>query len=481
MPAYEAVIGLETHVQVKTGSKMFCSCPNKYGEPPNTLVCPICMGFPGALPVPNKLAIRKTVEAGMLLNCEIAPYSKFDRKNYFYADMAKSFQLSQLDQPLCLGGRVRIGGKGFSGSDIPEREVRLNRIHLEEDVAKLSHKGNATTVDFNRCSLPLMEIVTEPDLRSADEVYCYLTNLKQILQYGDIGDCDQEKGQMRCDVNVSVRPVGTSKFGTKAEIKNLNSIRAAHRAVEYEIWRQVKELEAGGTIVQETRGWNDDTGESYSMRNKETVDDYRYFPEPDLMPIYLTDAYIEEIRSALPELPDQMRDRFVREYGLTEYDAQVLTQEKALADYFNRAAKLVKTQKTLSNWIQTELLRELSAAGITIEECPVAPDKLAALVTMIESGTINGKIGKVVFAEMFTTGKDAKTVVEEKGLIQVSDSGAIEGFVNQVIEQNPAQVEQYQSGNPKVIQFLVGQTMKLSKGKANPQMCLELLKKKLDA
>ncbi len=480
MPAYEAVIGLETHVQVKTRSKMFCSCPNKYGEEPNTMVCPICMGYPGALPVPNKQAIRKTVEAGMLLNCEIAHYSKFDRKNYFYADMAKSFQLSQLDQPLCLGGRVRIGGKGFSGSEIAERDVRLNRIHLEEDVAKLSHKGNATTVDFNRCSLALMEIVTEPDFHSADEVYCYLTNLKQILRYGDVSDCDQEKGQMRCDVNVSVRPVGSDKLGTKAEIKNLNSIRAAHRAVEYEIWRQVKEIEAGGTIIQETRGWNDDTGESYSMRNKETVDDYRYFPEPDLMPVYLNDAYLDEIRNALPELPDQMRERFVSDYSLTEYDAQVLTQERELAAYFDAAAKLVKTQKILSNWIQTELLRELAAAETVIENCPVSPEQLAELIIMIENNTINGKIGKVVFAEMFISGKDAKTVVEEKGLVQVSDQGAIEEMVNQVIEQNPTQVEQYKSGNPKVIQFLVGQTMKLSKGKANPQICLDLLKKKLD-
>ncbi len=480
MPKYEAVIGLETHVQVKTLSKMFCSCPNKYGEPPNTLVCPICMGYPGALPVPNKEAIRKTVEAGMLIDCTIAPYSKFDRKNYFYADMAKSFQLSQLDQPLCLGGRVRIGGKGFSGSDIAEREIHLNRIHLEEDVAKLSHKGTATIVDFNRCSLPLMEIVTEPDFHSADEVYCYLVNLKQILQYGNISDCDQEKGQMRCDVNVSVRPVGTTKLGTKAEIKNLNSIRAAHRAVEYEIWRQIKELEAGGTIVQETRGWNDDTGESYSMRNKETVDDYRYFPEPDLMPVYLNDAYLAEIRAALPELPHQMRERFVRDYQLTDYDAQVLTQDKVLANYFNQAAKLVKTPKILSNWIQTELLRELAAAELEIDACPVSPERLAELIVMIENNTINGKIGKVVFAEMFTSGKDAKTVVDEKGLVQVSDQGAIESMVAEVIEKNPEQVSQYRGGNPKVIQFLVGQAMKLSKGKANPQMVLELLKSKLD-
>ncbi|MFA6999484.1 MAG: Asp-tRNA(Asn)/Glu-tRNA(Gln) amidotransferase subunit GatB [Victivallaceae bacterium] len=481
MPKYEAVIGLETHVQVKTASKMFCACPNQYGADPNTLTCPVCMGLPGALPVPNKLAIRKTVEAGMLLNCTIAPYSKFDRKNYFYADMAKSFQLSQLDQPLCLGGKVHIGGKGFSGTEVVERDVQLNRIHLEEDVAKLSHKGTATIVDFNRCSLPLMEIVTEPDMHSADEVYNYLVTLKQILQYGNISDCDQEKGQMRCDVNVSIRPVGQKEFGTKAEIKNLNSIRAAHRAVEYEIWRQTNEIEAGRAIVQETRGWNDDTGESYSMRNKETVDDYRYFPEPDLMPIFLDDSYINEIRASLPELPEQRRARFIEEFSLTEYDAQVLTQDKETADYFETAARLVKTPKTLANWILTELLRELGANGITIAECPVSPERMAGLILLIEDNTINGKIAKTVLSEMLKSEKEAKQIVEAQGLSQVSDQGEIEMLVMKVIAENAVQVEQYKSGNPKVIQYLVGQVMKSSKGKANPQMALELLKSKMDS
>lgn len=480
MPKYEAVIGLETHVQVKTASKMFCACPNQYGAPPNTLTCPVCMGFPGALPMPNKQAIRKTAEAGMLLNCTIAPYSKFDRKNYFYADMAKGFQISQLDQPLCLGGKVRIGGTGFSGSEVADREVHLNRIHLEEDVAKLSHQGSATIADFNRCSVPLMEIVTEPDLDSADEVYSYLVNLKQILQYGNISDCDQEKGQMRCDVNVSLRLVGDKELGIKAEIKNLNSIRAAHRAVEYEIWRQTNELEAGNTIVQETRGWNDDTGESYSMRSKETVDDYRYFPEPDLMPILLDDAYIAEIRAALPELPEQRRARFIADFALTEYDAQVLTQDKALADYFEVAAALVKTPKILANWILSELLRELSSADGTINECLVTPQKMAGLMILIEDNTINGKIGKTVLTEMLQNGQDAKQIVEQKGLVQVTDQGAIEALVLQVITENPTQVEQYQAGNPKVIQYLVGQLMKLSKGKANPQMAIQLLKEKME-
>lgn len=479
MPKYEAVIGLETHVQVKTASKMFCACPNQYGAPPNTLTCPVCMGFPGALPMPNKQAIRKTAEAGMLLNCTIAPYSKFDRKNYFYADMAKGFQISQLDQPLCLGGKVRIGGTGFSGSEVADREVHLNRIHLEEDVAKLSHQGSATIADFNRCSVPLMEIVTEPDLDSADEVYSYLVNLKQILQYGNISDCDQEKGQMRCDVNVSLRLVGDKELGIKAEIKNLNSIRAAHRAVEYEIWRQTNELEAGNTIVQETRGWNDDTGESYSMRSKETVDDYRYFPEPDLMPILLDDAYIAEIRAALPELPEQRRARFIADFALTEYDAQVLTQDKALADYFEVAAALVKTPKILANWILSELLRELSSADGTINECLVTPQKMAGLMILIEDNTINGKIGKTVLTEMLQNGQDAKQIVKEKGLVQVTDQSAIEALVLQVITENPTQVEQYQAGNPKVIQYLVGQLMKLSKGKANPQMAIQLLKEKM--
>ena len=319
---YEAVIGLEVHIQVRTASKMFCSCPNRFGAEPNTLICPVCMGYPGTLPVPNHEAIRKAVVAGLLTGCEIAHFSKFDRKSYFYPDLVKNYQISQYDLPFCRRGKLRIGGTGFSGAPLPEKWIGITRIHLEEDPAKLNHTGGATGADYNRSGVPLLETVSEPDMRSADEAYAYLTRLKEIMQYGGISDCDMEKGQMRCDVNISLRPVGQQEFGTKIELKNLNSFRAAHRAIEYEYWRQSEILDRGGLISQETRGWNDDTGESYLMRSKEQAHDYRYFPDPDLMPVTLSEQEIEELRAALPELPDAMRRRFVADFGLTEYDAE---------------------------------------------------------------------------------------------------------------------------------------------------------------
>ncbi|MFA7229742.1 MAG: Asp-tRNA(Asn)/Glu-tRNA(Gln) amidotransferase subunit GatB [Victivallaceae bacterium] len=480
MAEYEAVIGLEVHVQVKTASKMFCSCPNRYGEEPNSLVCPVCMGYPGVLPVPNKEAIMKTVAAGLMTGCEIARFSKFDRKSYFYPDMPKNYQISQYDLPFCEHGAVKIYGKGFSGADIGERTIGITRIHLEEDVAKLTHFAGYSGVDYNRAGVPLMETVSEPDIRTPDEAYAYLTALKQIMQYAGISDCDMEKGQMRCDVNISIRRKGAEKFGTKIEIKNLNSLRAIHRSLEHEIWRQEQVIEAGGSLQQETRGWNDDQGETYLMRTKEHAHDYRYFPDPDLMPITLTDSEIDTIRQNLPELPEAMRDRFVRDYDLTPYDAEVLTQDRHVAAYFNLGAKLVKTPKTLANWIISELLRELANANIAISECKIAPEQFAGMLQLIENQTISGKIAKDVFAEMFQTGKDAKVIVEEKGLVQVTDSSEIERFVEQAIAANQPQVTQYQEGNDKVLQFFVGQVMKLSKGKANPQMVVELLRKKLD-
>jgi len=481
MSKYEAVIGLEVHIQVRTETKMFCSCPNKYGEAPNTLVCPVCMGYPGVLPTPNKEAIMRTIAAGLMCSCEIAAFSKFDRKSYFYPDMPKNYQISQYDLPFCANGRVHIYGKGFSGAELADKYIGLTRIHLEEDVAKLTHFASCSGVDYNRAGVPLMESVSEPDMRTPDEAYAYLTALKQIMQYAGISDCDMEKGQMRCDVNVSIRPVGTEKFGTKIEIKNLNSFRSIHRSLEHEIWRQEKVLEAGGTLTQETRGWNDDRNETYLMRSKESAHDYRYFPEPDLMPITLSAEQIEEIRRKLPELPEATRDRFVRDYDLTPYDAHVLTLEKAVSEFFDKGAKLVKTPKIMANWIISELLRELGSSGMSITECKITPEKLAGLVKLIEDNTINGKIAKDVFVEMFNLGKDARTVVDEKGLVQVTDSSAIDGFVSQAIEMNPAQVEQYRGGKTMVLQFLVGQVMKLSKGKANPQLVVELLKSKLDS
>ncbi|MBU8901895.1 MAG: Asp-tRNA(Asn)/Glu-tRNA(Gln) amidotransferase subunit GatB [Victivallales bacterium] len=480
MAEYEAVIGLEVHVEIKTESKMFCSCANKSGGDPNTRVCPVCMGYPGVLPVPNKKAIDETIVAGLLTGCEIANFSKFDRKSYFYPDMPKNYQISQYDLPFCEHGKIEISGKGFSGKDIGDVTIGITRIHLEEDVGKLTHFAGFSGVDYNRAGVPLMEVVSEPDIRSPDEAYAYLNKLKQIMQYAGISDCDMEKGQMRCDVNVSMRKVGTEKFGTKIEIKNLNSFRAAHRSLEHEIWRQPELLNAGETLQQETRGWNDDRGETYLMRVKEAEHDYRYFPDPDLMPVTFTDEEIEAFRTNLPELPEAMHKRFISEFDITDYDAEVICQSKSVALYFEQGAKLVKTPKILANWVISELLRELSDAGADISECKITPEQFAAMIALVENNTISGKIAKEVFAEMFKTAKDAQTIVKEKGLEQVTDTGAIESLVDEAIASNAPQVQQYKDGNPKVLQFFVGQVMKLSRGKANPKMVVELLKQKLD-
>ncbi|MDD3885777.1 MAG: Asp-tRNA(Asn)/Glu-tRNA(Gln) amidotransferase subunit GatB [Victivallaceae bacterium] len=476
---YEAVIGLEVHVQVRTKSKMFCSCPNRYGAEPNTLVCPVCMGYPGTLPVPNHEAIRKAVKAGLLTECTIAGFSKFDRKSYFYPDLVKNYQISQYDLPFCVKGRLAIGGKGFSGEPVADKFVGITRIHLEEDPAKLSHGGGASGADYNRSGVPLLEVVSEPDMRSADEAYAYLCALKEIMRYGDISDCDMEKGQMRCDVNISLRPFGQKEFGTKIELKNLNSFRAAHRAVEYETWRQADILDKGGSLRQETRGWNDENGESYLMRTKEQAHDYRYFPDPDLLPVTLAEADVEDIRASLPELPAAKRERFLREYGLTEYDAGVLTSDRFIADYFDAAARASSSPKLVANWVISELLWELGNAKTDIRDCRISPADLAGLVELIDKAVINGKIAKEVFSEMFAKGGAAKAIVEARGLAQVSDSGAIASVVTEAIKANPAQVEQYRAGNAKVLQFLVGQVMKLSRGKANPQLAIAELKKQL--
>ena len=479
MPSYEAVIGLEVHVQARTHSKMFCSCPNHFGAEPNTLVCPVCMGYPGVLPTPNREAIRKIVTTGLMCSCEIQRKSKFDRKSYFYPDSPKNYQLTQYDMPFCLHGKVHISGIGFSGEPLPDKDIGLTRIHLEEDVGKLTHFGTHSGVDYNRAGVPLMEIVSEPDMRSADEAYAYLTSLKQIIQYADISDCDMEKGQMRCDVNISIRERGAEKFGTKVELKNLNSFRAVHRAITYEIKRQILVLSEGGEIEQETRGWNDDVGDSYTMRGKENAHDYRYFPEPDMLPVEFTEEDIEEFKRNLPELPAARRERFVRDYQITEYDAQVLTQEKPCAEYFEAAASKSKAPKLVANWIVGELMRELSESGHSFADCPLPPENLAAMVDLIQNGTINGKIGKTVFAEMFSTGKKPADIIREKGLVQVSDEGAVLKFVEDVIAGNPAQVQQYHEGRKNVLQYLVGQVMKASRGKANPQTVQKLLAEKL--
>ncbi|MBT3380195.1 MAG: Asp-tRNA(Asn)/Glu-tRNA(Gln) amidotransferase subunit GatB [Lentisphaerae bacterium] len=477
---YEAVIGLEVHVQIRTASKMFCACANQYGAAPNASVCPVCLGYPGVLPVMNREAVRKTIVAGLMCGCSIPSHSKFDRKNYFYPDMPKDYQISQFDLPLCCGGAVDVGGEGFSGAPLPEKRIGLTRIHLEEDTAKLTHMGASSAVDFNRAGVPLMEIVSEPDMRSADEAHAYLTAIKQIMQYAGVSDCDMEKGQMRCDVNISVRPVGQTELGEKIEIKNLNSTRAIHRAIGYEIGRQIDAVEDGEPLRQETRRWDDEAGFTSVMRTKEDAHDYRYFPEPDLMPVNVGEEWLTEIRADLPESPQQRRERFVTDYGITEYDAQVLTDDKPLADYYEEAATGSANAKSVANWIMTELLRGLSDRELAIAESPVPAAHMAQLIGLIEDNTISGKIAKAVFAEMLESGKEPKAIVKEKGLVQVTDTAAIDGFVEQAISDNPSVVEDYRGGKKQALQFLVGQVMKFSRGKANPQLAIQALKQRLD-
>ena len=451
---YEAVIGLEVHVQLKTRSKMFCGCATEFGAEPNTQVCPVCLGYPGVLPVMNEEAIRKTILAGLMLGCEITRFSKWDRKNYFYPDMPKNYQISQYDLPLCKGGRV---GK-----------VGITRIHLEEDVAKSFHFATNSGVDFNRAGTPLMEIVSEPDIRSAQEAFDYMTALKEILISGGVSDCDMEKGQLRCDANVSMRPVGQEKFGEKVEIKNMNSISGVKHALEFEIQRQTKALERGEKLQQETRRWDNAAGKTYLMRTKEYAHDYRYFPEPDLMPVEISDAMMDEIRKLLPELPEAKRQRFVAQYGLPEYDAGVLVANAAVASFFESAAG--KNPKAAANWIMT--VSDITAT-------PIRPEHITELVAAIDAGQISGKQGKDVFAEMLATGTAPAAIIKERGLAQVSDTGAIESFAAQAIAADPTSVADFTAGNAAALNALVGQVMRLSRGKANPKLVSEILARKL--
>jgi aspartyl-tRNA(Asn)/glutamyl-tRNA(Gln) amidotransferase subunit B len=480
---YIATIGLEVHVQLKTRSKMFCACAVEYGAEPNTNVCPVCLGMPGALPVMNEEALKLTTLAGLMLGCDIAPKCKFDRKNYFYADMPKNYQISQYDLPICLNGAVPLHDLAYPKDAqktiaTPDKKVRLTRIHLEEDVAKSFHMESGTGIDFNRAGTPLMEIVSEAEIASAEEAFAYLTVLQQVMIYGGVSDADMEKGQLRCDVNVSVRRVGTDKWGTKIELKNLNSISGVRRALLFEIPRQIEVLEAGGTLDQETRRWDDVRGETTLMRIKESAHDYRYFPDPDLLPVK-TEMLVAAARDKMPELPWDKRARFVADYGVSDYDAGVLANDLDLATYFETAAKGAKKPKNIANWILNDLQSALSAESVMIGDCPIPPAALDELVNLIDSGTINGKQGKDVFAEMFATKKPAAVIVEEKGLKQVSDTGAIEAFCDEVIAANPGPVAEYKSGKTSVINFLKGQVMKLSKGKANPGVAGEVLEKKL--
>ena len=480
---YIASIGLEVHVQLKTRSKMFCASPVEFGAEPNTHTCPVCLGLPGALPVMNHKALRMTVLTGLMLGCDIAPVCKFDRKNYFYPDMPKNYQISQYDMPICTNGSVPLHDLAYPKDAqknivAPDKEVRLVRIHLEEDVAKSSHFENSTGIDFNRAGTPLMEIVTQPEINSPEEAFAFLTSLKQILIYGAVSDADMEKGQLRCDCNISVRAATQAELGVKIEIKNINSISGVRRALAYEIQRQIGVLENGGRIEQETRGWDDIAGETFLMRTKEFAHDYRYFPDPDLVPVK-SEVLLADVRARVPELPKAKRARFVQQYQVSPYDAGVLANDLDLARYFEAAAKGAKRPKNVVNWILNDLQNALSNAGKTINDCPMAPEALDELVNLIDSGKISGKQGKEVFAEMFASSKAAAAIVKEKGIEQLSDASAIEALCDQVIAANPKPAADFKAGNAASLNFLKGQVMKLSKGKANPQLAGEILERKL--
>ena len=472
---YEAVIGLEVHAQLQTKTKIFCGCETKFGEDANTRTCPVCIGMPGVLPVLNRKAVEYIVKTGLSTHGKVSPSSRFARKNYFYPDLPKGYQISQYELPIIEGGHVEIVIDGNV------KRIGITRIHLEEDAGKNLHQsaGNASLVDLNRAGTPLMEIVSEPDIRTAEEASEYLKKLRSILRYIEVSDADMEKGNFRCDANVSIRPVGATEFGTRAEIKNVNSFKFVQKAIEYEIKRQAQVLDEGGRVVQETRLFDSNKGVTFSMRSKEEAHDYRYFPEPDLVPIKISAEAIEEIRRSIPELPDAKRERFARDYGLPEYDADMLTQSRAMANYFEEATRLSNQPKTVSNWMMGELMRLINADGKEIDDSPIKPDRLAGLIKMIDAGVISIKIAKTVFEEMYKNGKDAETVVQEQGLVQVSDTGAIETIIDDVIKANPGQAADYKAGKDKLFGFFVGQVMKASKGKANPDVVNQLLKKKL--
>ena len=475
---FENTIGLETHVQLKTNTKMFCGCLLKTGCEPNTNVCPVCLGYPGALPVMNREAVKLTVMSGMMLGCEINRHATFDRKNYFYPDMAKDYQISENGNPLCIGGGVEI-----TRADGTKKFIRINHIHLEEDAAKINHYAAHSGVDFNRGGTPLMEIVSEPDMSSADEAIAYLTALKEILVYAGVSDCNLEEGNMRSDVNISIRPVGAEKLGTKVEIKNMNTFKGIHAALEYEAHRQRVCAANGVPIVQETRRWDGEAGETASMRSKENAHDYRYFPEPDLVPVALSEEQIEAWRKLLPERPEDRRARMIADYGIAEYDAAVLSQQKANADYFEAAAKGLdkKVAKTLCNLFMSDVMALINATGKTISECAMEPAALASLVKMAAAGTINGPTLKELLPEIFEKGGDPEAIVKERGLGAVSDLSALEAFVDQAIAANPGPVADFKNGKKAAAGFFVGQVMKLSKGKADPKIVGGLVAKKLSS
>ncbi len=480
---YEPVIGLEVHVELKTATKLFCGCSTTFGAEANTHVCPVCLGLPGCLPVMNERAVEYAVKIGLALNCAVAPFAKMDRKNYYYPDLPKAFQISQYDKPLNQGGYLEIPLK-----DGTQKRIGITRAHLEEDAGKLVHAGGKagrldasdySLADYNRGGIPLVEIVSEPDIRSAEEAHAYLTELKNILLYIGVSDCNMEEGSLRCDANVSIRPKGRKEFGTKAEIKNMNSFRFAKQAMEYEIKRQTALLEKGERVVQESRLWDVTEGKTRPMRSKEEAHDYRYFPEPDQVPIALDAAYIDRVRQSLPELPAAKRARFVKDYGLTAYDAGVLTGEQELAAWFEAGARNGKNPKGLANWIMGDMAARMKESGAELANLKFDQAKLVNLVSLVDAGKISSKQAKEVFAEMFETGKAPDAIVREKGMEQVSDPKAIEGAVDKVLAENPSVVADYQGGKQGVLGFLVGKVMKETKGQANPKLVNEVLTKKL--
>jgi aspartyl-tRNA(Asn)/glutamyl-tRNA(Gln) amidotransferase subunit B len=477
---YEPVIGLEVHAQLLTKSKAFCSCTTQFGNTPNANTCPVCLGMPGVLPVLNKSAVEFAMKMGLATNCTIAPKSVFARKNYFYPDLPKGYQISQYDEPICKNGWLDV-----ELNDGTTKRIGITRIHIEEDAGKSIHDQDVDTlVDVNRCGVPLIEIVSEPDMRTPHEAYQYLSMIKQLVTYLGICDGNMEEGSMRCDANISVRLKGAEKFGTKAEVKNMNSFRNVERALEYEINRQIELLEDGGTVVQETLLWDADKNVALPMRSKEEAHDYRYFPDPDLVPVLVDQAWVAQIQSTLSELPVARRNRFVEAYRLPAYDATILTQEKELADYYERAAGLLDQKneegfKTVSNWVMTDVLRVVNEGHLSIVQFAIAPDRLAAMINLISSGVISGKIAKEIFAEMLTSDEQPKVIVERLGLVQVSDSSAIEKVIDEIIVRSTAQVEQYRAGKVQVFGYFVGETMKVMKGKANPKVVNGILKAKL--
>ncbi len=485
---WETIIGLEIHAQLSTESKIFCGCATRFGDEPNANTCPTCLGLPGALPVLNQRVVELGARAALALGLHINPESIFSRKNYFYPDLPKGYQISQFDQPFSANGELEImtAERDDAGHPIEWRpkKIRITRLHLEEDAGKNVHEGlpdvdRYSYIDLNRAGVPLAEIVTEPDFRSSWEAYDYVNHVRRSLQWVGASEADMEKGNLRCEANVSVRRVGAEKFGTKVELKNLNSVRFMQRAIEFEVARHIKVLESGGTLSQETRLWDDRALETRVMRSKEEAHDYRYFPEPDLPPLIVSEQFVEEVRQSMPELPENRRQRFSEQYGLSYVDASQLVSDRALAEYYEAAAEASGNPRGTANWIRTELLRELEAAGLAADKSPVAPKELGALVRLIDEAKISGKQGKDVLVEMFTTGKSAQTIIEEKGLVQVSDTGEIDALIDSVIAANPDQVAGYRSGKETLLGFFVGQVIKASKGKANPKVVNERLRAKL--